>query len=155
WRYARHRHFAGETAAARPMLEEALPLARAVGDRWTVAHTLEYLGVCAYFLGDADEAERCLEERLEAFQEIRSQSGIARNRRTLARLQLGRGDLDRARDLLARSAALHRRVGSITSMHWVLESFAGHAALAGDPARSLRLAGAAAAMRQAQGNPMP
>jgi non-specific serine/threonine protein kinase len=145
----------GEFAAARPMHEEALLLGRQAGDRNVVSWALEYLGVAEYFLGDLDRAERLLEESLGCCRDLGEEAGVARNLRNLARVALARGDMAAARELLARSTATFQRVGWLVFIPYVLEGFAGVAARAGQPARSLRLAGAAEALRESTGSRVP
>ena len=63
-------HMQHDSAAARPLLEESLRLARQLDDRWWVAWALHLLGRVAYFDGDAATARTYGEESLVVATEI-------------------------------------------------------------------------------------
>jgi tetratricopeptide (TPR) repeat protein len=148
-------HLLGQFAEARSLLEEALVLGREVGDGVLVAQTLEFLGVCCYFLGDLDRAADVLEESLILWQRLGDSTAAARLWRNLARVAIARGDGRQAQALLRRSLVPFRRVGWSGFVAFSLEGLAGAAAVMGQPARSLRLAGAASALREGTGTRVP
>jgi predicted ATPase/DNA-binding XRE family transcriptional regulator len=64
-------------AAARPLLEEALRIARISGDKKEIAFALLWLGWTALRQRDDRAAQSCTEECLAIYQELQDQSGIA------------------------------------------------------------------------------
>lgn len=82
----------GDLRGAEPLLEESLALARAAGDRWTVASALRALGVLAQNRSEYDKAEPLLQESVEL---ARAMADIEAEANTY--LSLGNVALDRSR----------------------------------------------------------
>lgn len=103
---------AGDAAAARPLLEESLKIARQSGDKQQVASTLLGLGrVVALRLGDYGAGHRLFEESLMLARALGDTKVEGRAIHCLAALARLEGDRDRATALYERSLALHRKLG--------------------------------------------
>jgi predicted ATPase len=139
----------GDFAAARPPLEEALAIHRARADRSGVAATLMAFGMAAADDGDYAAARPALEEALALQRELNHQRGVATTLHHLGALALHQGDTAAARGFLRQSLDLARQLEDRGDVTWLLASFAGLAAAEGQPERAVRLAGAAAALREA------
>jgi predicted ATPase len=100
-----------DTANARPVLEEALALARSLGDKTVEGRVLGYLGWCAFDVGQLGSARTHLELAIDALTE----AGDVRSRAAylgdigLVLAELGLFDDARAR--LCESLAEHERLG--------------------------------------------
>jgi non-specific serine/threonine protein kinase len=142
---------AGDHEAARPLLEEALAVERELDDRPALPWSLTYLGWLDLFGGNGSRAEALLREGLAISEELGDQEGIGRLRFSLAHVALDRGDLAEGAagfgECLAIFAALDYRYG----MAYALEGLADTAVARGRWGDGLRLAGAAAALREATG----
>jgi predicted ATPase/DNA-binding XRE family transcriptional regulator len=66
-----------DSASARRQLEEALLIARGIGDKKKIAFALLWLGRTAHDLRDDQAAHLCIEECLKIYQELNDQWGIA------------------------------------------------------------------------------
>jgi predicted ATPase len=146
---ARLLHWQGEDAAARTALGELQVLGRQLGDRRLAAVALEDLGELAGAAGDPAEARRLLEASLDGYRELGDLVGVAS-----VQILLGRVALRGARPAAAQEwfvAGL--RAAQASGYFWRavegLEGLAAVAAAESQPARALRLAGAAAALRDA------
>lgn len=85
---------------AHRVLEEAAQLAERTGSRWLLSQLIGGHGVTNYFSGDWDDAERDLEVALEASIAVPAEQPVLAAH--LATLAGRRGDMRRARELLAR-----------------------------------------------------
>ena len=77
-------------AAARPLLEEALAVAREIGNRRITAWALAHLGFVSYHLGDCPAARALGEESLALARALDERWGIAQREGDDKR-QRGRG----------------------------------------------------------------
>jgi predicted ATPase/transcriptional regulator with XRE-family HTH domain len=102
----------GDYGPAVAMLEEALALSQADGDKARASGALITLGDVACEQGDYTRAAACYEESLALSRELRDPFRIARALFVLGELDYYRGNLDRAAALLEDSLALMRRAGS-------------------------------------------
>jgi len=103
---------AGDAAAARPLLEESLTIARQSGDKQQVASTLLGLGrVVALRLGDYGAGHRLFEESLTLARELGDRQEEGRAIHCLAALARLEGDRDQATALYERSLSLRRELG--------------------------------------------
>ena len=143
----------GEYATARPLYEENLARARAAGDRRRTGHLLESFGWLAGYEGDLPAARARFEESLALRRALGQRHDAAGSLTALGWVAVARGDAAAARAFLAESLPVHREVGNRFGVARALEGYAALAARA-QPARALRLAGAAAALRAALGRPM-
>ena len=149
----------GDLASAVAQFEAARGLLRALGDSDGAAFTLWNLGRVARLQGDAVQALTLLEESLAQFRGQDNQIGAARALLELGRVARLQGTGDRALRLFRESLVLqYERGGNV----WVSECLAAMAGAIGarapDPAEAraaTRLFGAAAAIRDTVGAPVP
>jgi tetratricopeptide (TPR) repeat protein len=143
----------GDPARARPLLEEGLAVQRAAGDRRGVAWAAGYLGRALATAGEAAAARPLLEERLAICRADGERLGESLALWFLADLAFDQGRREEAAALRRQALALGQELDDRTYVAPQLEGFGEAAAAAGDVARALRLAGAAAALREANGTP--
>jgi tetratricopeptide (TPR) repeat protein len=138
-------------ARARAAFSEDLATTRALGDKIGIAVGLTNLGDVAREEGDLTGAAALYEESLALWRDLGSVNwGIPWALLGLGDLCLQRGDHAAARSCFAESLMLARQENQIAAS---LEALAGLAAMQGQPARALRLAAAAAALRDRIGEP--
>lgn len=149
YRQADHAGDRGERETQRRCAEEALALARRLGDRQRVGRTLTQLGMAAFFQGRTPEARRALVEAAEIFPAdgpIRLPT-VHLVHRHLGHAALAEGDwaegLSRFEAMLR--WALEQKLSF--GVAYSLDDLAVLAVARGQPARALRLAAAAAAIR--------
>ncbi len=142
-------------AGARALYEEALGIFRELGDPTGVAWALDHQGDVAREQGDVAAARTLYEASVAAFRQLGDRWGIAGVLADLGNLTRDRGDYAGARALYAESLHAFRELEYKRGIARLLECFACAAAGEGQPERALRLAGAAAALRQALGVPLP
>jgi tetratricopeptide (TPR) repeat protein len=149
----------GDYARARALQEESLSVRRELGDRRGIAYSLINLGIVAREQGDAARARALQEESLTLFRELDDRRNIAYTLTNLGNLACDQGDFARATLLHQESLALHRELGDKEGIATNLEGMA-RVATAPDTApevlvRAARLLGAADALREAIGMPLP
>lgn len=147
--------FQGDLAGARRMNAESLALFRRLGDRWATGQLLNNQACVASDQGDYAEARTLLNESLFIRRQIGDRAGLALSLNTLADVVIDEGDYPAARPLLDESLAISRELGDQTALAYLVEDYAGVAAAEARPEDSLRLAGFAAALRDAIGAPLP
>jgi tetratricopeptide (TPR) repeat protein len=145
----------GDHESARVCFEESLTLWREVGHRQGVSASLSNLGDLARDKGDYQTAQTLFEESLAISRELEDQPGIAKSLDTLGDVACDRGDYDAARGLYEESLVMWKRLGDKRKVAASLERFVGLVVAQGHPARALRLAGAAAALRETIDAPPP
>ncbi|MCA1612318.1 MAG: tetratricopeptide repeat protein, partial [Acidobacteria bacterium] len=146
----------GQLTQALSLFEECLSISRQVGDRGGMAWALDAQGDVAREQGDVASARGMYEESLSMFRELGDRWGIASSLADLGNLARDQEDFAAAHRLYVESIGVFQELGHKRGIARLLESFACSAAAQGQPERSLRLAGAAAALRQAVGAaPMP
>lgn len=136
---------------ATAFFEEALALARELGDRKQIGYILANLGAMTRHQGDYDRAAGFAEESLIEVRAVSNPGGVGYVLRLLGHIRLAQGDLERAATLYAESV----RSDGVPSFVVIecLEGFAGVAAGRGQHQRAARLFGAADAVREAIGFP--
>ena len=144
----------GDYARSRSMYEESLSIFRELGDRNGAAWALNYQGDVARDQGDSVAARSLYEQSLAAFRELNDRWGIAGSLADLGNLAREQGDLSTAELLFQESLGIFQSLEHKRGIARLLESFACCAAAQSDPGRSLRLAGASAALRQSIGVPL-
>jgi predicted ATPase/DNA-binding SARP family transcriptional activator len=152
----------GEYDAARGPYEESLAISRELGDQAGIAYTLYDLGCIADRQRDYVAARSLHEESLAIRRELGDRLGIAQSLHGLGLSAHELGDLKTARSLQIESLEIKRDLGDRTGIAHSLEA---HAYLAietpGDLTdhdarmRTPRLLGAAEALREAIGAPLP
>lgn len=144
----------GEYDRARALYAECLAIFRALGDRTGVAWSLNYQGDVASDQGDAPAAQTLYEQCLIIFRELGDRWGIAGTLADLGSLAREQGIYSTARALYGESIKLFQELDHKRGIARLLECFACSAAAQCHAERSLRLAGAAAALRQNIGAPL-
>jgi predicted ATPase len=146
---------AGEDERGEALLREAVALSEEMGDRRNAAAIRSSLGVLARKRNDHATARAILEECLEVRRELGDQDGIAYNLDELGLLARLEGDLEAAEACHRESLTLRRPLGGTPNTAACLEALATLASEQGRPERAARLLGAAAALRDVAGTPIP
>ena len=144
------RHF-GEALA---LFEECLSISRQLGDRAGMAWALDHKGDVAREQGDTASARSFYEQSLAMFRELGDRWGIAGSLGDLGNLEREQGAFESARHLYQESLEVFRELDHKRGIARLLDCFACSAAAESHPERALRLAGAAAALREALGAPL-
>jgi non-specific serine/threonine protein kinase len=129
----------GEYERARVHLEAALELARAGGDRPTVASARVHLGLGAQLQGDLVQAASLLEAGLAEYREIGHDWGAALALRSLGTVRRQLGDLASAERLLEEAVELFGRTGDVRARALGVIALASLAGSRGEPARAQAL----------------
>ncbi len=144
----------GDYDRARSLYEECLAIFRGLGDRTGVAWSLNYQGDVARDQGDSAGAQSLYEQSLVIFRELGDRWGIAATLADLGSLAREQRNYPRAHSLYRESIKTFRELEHKRGIARLLECFACSAAAQLQAERSLRLAGAAAALRQNIGAPL-
>jgi predicted ATPase/DNA-binding XRE family transcriptional regulator len=145
----------GDHERARPLCEEALAVNRALADRQRTAIALMNLARVARGMGDWQRSADVSGEALALARELGLKRLTAEALNTLGAVALAEGDLRRASFLLHESLELLRLTDNKEEIAATLETVAQTSAARGSPERSARLLGAAAALRERIGAPIP
>jgi predicted ATPase len=145
----------GDLARARSLYEECRASFAELGDRTGMAWSLDYQGDVAREQGEVEAARSLYEKSLAMFRELGDAWGIAGTLADLGNLAREGDDHAGARTFYGESLRVFQGLGSKRGIARLLECFACSAAAQARPERSLRLAGAAAALRQSVGAPLP
>jgi predicted ATPase len=133
---------------------ECLSIFRGLGDRTGVAWSLNYQGDVARDQGDTAAARALYEQSLAIFRELADRWGIAGILADLGSLAREQRDYLRAHALYRESIIIFQELDHKRGMARLLECFAWSEAAQAHAERALRLAGAAAALRQNIGVPL-
>jgi predicted ATPase len=139
---------------ARSLYGECLSIFRGLGDRTGVAWSLNYQGDVARDQGDSAAARTLYEQSLAIFRELSDRWGIGGILADLGSLAREQGDYARAHALYRESITVFQKLDHKRGIARLLECFAWSAAAQAQAERSLRLAGAAAALRLNIGVPL-
>jgi predicted ATPase/serine/threonine protein kinase len=145
----------GDHVRARSLYEECRASFAELGDRTGMAWSLDYQGDVAREQGEGEAARALYEQSLAAFRELGDSWGIAGTLADLGNLARERNDHSGAHTFYGESLRLFQELESKRGIARLLECFACSAAAQARAERSLRLAGAAAALRQTVGAPLP
>jgi tetratricopeptide (TPR) repeat protein len=145
----------GDYGRATALLHESLVTFRNLGDKRGIAHTLNNLGNVAHDQGDSGRAMALLEESLAVFRELGEKSDIILSLCSLGNAALDQGHHDRATALYGESLVLCQDVGDQSSVAACLQGLAGVANAREQSGLAARLFGAAEALREASGTPLP
>jgi predicted ATPase/DNA-binding CsgD family transcriptional regulator len=137
-----------DLAAARRLLEEALAVAQTLGEPQSVSGALRGLGYLAHQEGDLAGARRLHEESLAVQRAAGLRSPRAITHFALGHVAFDAGDLADSWAHGVEALAWGRAFGSRPWTAWALLTLGATAGAAGEPAWTLRLAGAAAAVAQ-------
>ena len=141
-------------ARAHALYDECLAIFHEVGDNTGIAWTLNYLGDLVQESVDFIAARSYYEQSLSAFRKLRDDWGIASALCDLARLSAAQSKHQDAERLYCESIRMFQDLGHKRGIARVLECFSITAAAQSRPEQSLRLAGAAAALRMHIGSPL-
>jgi predicted ATPase/DNA-binding XRE family transcriptional regulator len=138
--------------AAVPMLQEAAAVADLTGPPFVVAATEHHLGmIAADAHHDLPAARRHLDDSLRLYRRLQMSRFEALVRLSLADVALAGGDLANAAELARHSLELMCETGEQLGLHGALDTLACLAVSQGNPARAVRLSGAAAHLRALHG----
>jgi len=141
----------GEFERSTALYEESLEILKELGDGSGVAWALNYLGDVARDQGDSRKAQEYYEESLVAFKRLGDERGYAGALADLGNLAGDQEDFSLAHSLYRDSLTIFQELDHKRGIARLLDCFACLAAAQADPARSLQLAGAAAALRETFG----
>ncbi|MGH9957931.1 MAG: ATP-binding protein [Pyrinomonadaceae bacterium] len=145
---------AEDFGSARALYEDCLSIFRELNDQTGVAWTLNHQGDVVRQQGDLESARLLYEQSLATFRELEDQWGIAGSLADLGNLARDQKDFELAHSLYRESMRTFLELDHKRGIARLLECFACCAADQFKPERSLRFAGAAAALRQAVGAPL-
>ena len=144
----------GNYARALTLYQECLSIFQGLGDQSGVAWSLNHQGDVARDLGDTLAAQGFYEKGLAIFRELDDRWGIASTLADLGNLAREQRNRRSAHSLYRESVKIFQELEHKRGIARVLECFACSAAEQSQADRSLRLAGAAAALRQNIGAPL-
>jgi predicted ATPase len=144
----------GDYELALSLYTECLSIFQELGDRSAMAWTFNYQGDVARSQGDHPAARARYQSSLEKFRELHDSWGIAGSLADLGNLACDQRDYVAALSLYRESMKIFHELGHKRGIARLLECFACAAAAHARPEHSLRLAGAAAALRQVLGAPL-
>jgi len=139
----------GELGMAERWWGESLAMFRADRNWRALALELANLARAVVYQGGADRAEVLLAESLELAREVGDPSVVAFARLVTAEIAAARGDAHDALSQYREALAVFRELEEQPQMERVLRGMACLAATSGQGCRALRLAGAAAGLRDA------
>jgi ATP/maltotriose-dependent transcriptional regulator MalT len=140
------------TAYARS--EASLALGRSVGDAWAVSLSLGILGEVALRQGDVATARRLAEECVVLRRQIGERFLLAYGLDLVGQVAMVEGHYAEARAAWREGLHLHQELGNRAGIADTLESIAALAATETQSERAVRLAGAAAGIREEVGAPL-
>jgi len=144
---------AGKLREAEQLASASVSVMRRIDQQWGVARALLGLGDLARLRDRPGEAHDRYVEALPILQEIGARPEIARCLAGLGRVAMDLGATEQARRHLTRSIRLSQATGARISIARGLEAFAVLAVYEGRRELAVRLAGAAAALRERAGLP--
>jgi predicted ATPase/class 3 adenylate cyclase/DNA-binding CsgD family transcriptional regulator len=145
----------GDLVQAHTWLDESFALSREVGDKESIANCLNLWGMLALSEGDAASARSLNEQALALFQEIKQQHGTAFSLYALAEVATVQQDHTRSQALYEQGVKVARESGDKRMISSGLEGLAAAVAAQGNHAWAAHLWGAAEALREAIGTPLP
>jgi predicted ATPase/class 3 adenylate cyclase/DNA-binding CsgD family transcriptional regulator len=144
-----------DPATIHSLLGESLTLFKELGHKEGIAWALGLLGQVFLQQGDAVTTRSLLEESVVISGEIGIRWSTAQSLSVLARASASEGDYSAAQVLYEESLAIARKVGNKWLIASCLEGLADLVAAQGEPAWAVRLWGAAEALRDTIGAPLP
>jgi non-specific serine/threonine protein kinase len=133
----------GKYGEARATLDEALPLLRALGDRYRIAMALNFTGDLARLERNYARAETAYDESISLLRELGAVRDLASALQNMGHICLHRGDVERARALFSESMAAQLAQRNTPGVAECLIGFAALAVVSGLPAAGARLLAAA------------
>jgi DNA-binding NarL/FixJ family response regulator len=144
-------HDLGEVNQARMLLEECIPLFEQSGLPRSAAIAHLMLSIVALDQGDYDHARREAQLALAGQEQAGDSRAAVNARTTLANIALAQGDFASAERILCEGLGIMREIADPAAAAGALERFAALLAATGQAERALRLAGAAATLRESNG----
>src|SRR5713226_6091813 len=144
----------GDNTRASSLYGECLSIFQGLGDRMGVAWSMNHQGDVARDQGDSAAARTLYEQGLAIFRELGDRWGIAGTLADLGSLAREERNYSAAHSLYGESIRIFQELDHKRGIARLLECFACSAAAQPEAERSLRLAGAAAALRQDIGAPL-
>jgi predicted ATPase len=141
----------GNPEQARVLHEEALAIARSVGDSWLVTFALNNLGEVARTQGQYDLARKYYEECEELLRETGDTGDMARFVHTLGYIAQHEGDYVRAESQFRESLKMFRQLGNRRGMAECMAGLAGLKARQGNPEWGAIMLSAAESVLKATG----
>jgi non-specific serine/threonine protein kinase len=138
-------------ATASQLLEEGLPIARALGDSYRNASIVNGLGLVAFNTGQLDAARSLFEESREIARAGGHEGAAGIAIANLALTALEHGDIQSAADWAREATLITSRLGNLRELAGALSNVAGVAASTARPRQALELAGAISALRAQSG----
>ncbi len=148
-------HEQGQFEIALSPYQESLEIRRQLGNKWAIAISLNNLGNLAFDQGDYAQARTQLEEAVTMQREVGDRYQLANALHSLANVTRALGDNTVARSRYNESLAISHELGDKWLLCYLLEDIGGLAARQGQAERALRLAGAAAVLRETINAPLP
>jgi len=145
----------GDYEQAAALHDESLGIRRELGDKWGIGLSLKNLGFATYRLGDLKTARELFKESVEVFHEIDEKFEMCHSLAGMSRVARRSGDAEEALKLARECLEIRAKLGEPRGIANSLEGFAGLAVDAGDWVRVARLFGAAEALRESVGAPVP
>ncbi|MFI9643438.1 BTAD domain-containing putative transcriptional regulator [Micromonospora sp. NPDC051925] len=146
---------AGDLERAGRLIDDALARFHLLKDPEGVASARIHLAAVAHYQGQHARARWLAEDALARFRELDFKEGVAWALNIAGLIAQHDGESQRAVDLLRASLEIHCEVGDRWRAASLLEALAGVLARGSEPAVAAELLGAAAAMRDAIGTPVP
>ena len=146
--------YEGNDHQARTHFEESLALFRAAGDRRGVTWATHSLGQVSWTEGEQERAAALHEEALTLARETGDRREVALVLAGLGYVAAECGDLTQAHARFATALPIYQDLENTWGIALCLEGLAGLSA-AGDPARTVRILAATAALRKARVEPLP
>jgi ATP/maltotriose-dependent transcriptional regulator MalT len=137
------------------LLDESFALSREVGDKEGIAFCLHLWGMLALSEGDTVHADSRAEQALVLFQEMQQQRGMALSLYALAKVATVEGDYTRSQALYEQGVGVAYKGGGKRTIPSGLEGLAAAVAAQGNYTWAAQLWGAAEALREALGTPLP
>jgi len=147
--------YQGAYERAIPPLEESLVLFEQCGDMGGIAVALHNLGEIARVRGELDQAHDYATRSLAVSRELRNKHGTAMALHNLGEIARARGEHSEATTRLNESLTLYHKIGSQVGIAMCLWGLAEVLHAQGEVVRALRVYGAAAAIRERVGAPVP
>jgi tetratricopeptide (TPR) repeat protein len=141
----------GDSQRAGPLVREAIAIAEGRDDRHATAGALLVMALVAYFEGDFDSARTCAERSLALHRDLGNEKVVAFLLACLATLALDNQEDAMARANLRESLEISRRLHEKVDVAFVLETCARFADARSESALAVKLAGAAASVRETVG----
>jgi predicted ATPase/DNA-binding CsgD family transcriptional regulator len=145
----------GDSATVHSLIEKCLVLFRELGDKEAIAFSFYVSGQVALSQGDAAAARSLAEESVVLYKELGYRQGMTWSLSALASVVAVQGDHVAARALYEESLAVARKIGDKWAIASSLKGLAGVVATQGEPAWAAQLWGAAEALREVMGAPIP